>query len=304
MKKWSIVLSLAMALMLLFSTAAFAFNDLPEGPDRAKITSLKERGIVNGYNGSFMAAKKLSNAEGVHLIVKALDLNLAAFLFIKEPLATDYFTTIPNDAWYAPSFVIASVHGLPLAKDIKPEASMTREEFAHLLLSALLKKGDYPFTKMLVHVADEADVTPDYRHSLQLLLNAKIVELEKDGKFRPKDAITRREAAVLVYNTLEFMKAHEEPVPDDGVTVDRKVDHTVTKVNDTVNKVTLSWGEKPNSGYSIAVTQIVFKADQTAEIHYKLGTPEQGKVYLQVITYPQADTYLAAGYKPVLVEDK
>lgn len=304
MKKWSFILSLSLALLLMFGTAAFAFNDLPEGSDRAKITSLKERGIVNGYNGSFMASKKLTNAEGVHLIVKALDLNLAAFLFIKEPLASDSFDKVPNDAWYAQSFVIASVHGLSLPRDIDPEASMTREEFAHHLLTALLKKGDYPFTKMLVHVADEADVNPDYRHSLQLLLNAKIVELDRDSKFRPKEAITRREAAVLVYNTLEFKKAHDEPIPDGGITVDGKVDLAVEKVNDAVNKVTLSWGEKPNSGYTIAIAKIVFTADQTAEIHYKLGTPEKDKAYLQVITYPQADTYLAAGYKPVPVEVK
>jgi len=304
MKKWSILLSLTLALTLLFSTAAFAFNDLPEGGERDKIRSLQERGIVNGYGSSFMAQKKLSNAEGVHLIVKAMDLSLAAFLFIKEPLASDSFDKVPNDAWYAQSFVIAAVNGLNLPRDIDPKAEMTREAFAHYLLSALLLKGDYPFTKMLVHVADESDVNPDYRHSLQLLLNAKIVKLDKDAKFHPKEAITRRDAALLVYHTLEFKNAHDAKIPNDGVQVDETVTMTSSKVNDEVNKITLSWGEKPNPGYTLTITGIVFLANQTAEIHYKLGTPEKDKMYAQVITTPKADTYLAAGYKPVLVQDK
>lgn len=304
MKKWTIPLSLAMALLLFFSTAAFAFEDLPEGSDRDKIRSLQERGIVNGYGSSFMASKKLNNAEGVHLIVKSLDLSLAAFLFIKEPLASDSFDKVPNDAWYANSFVIAAVNGLGLPRDIDPQAEMSREAFAHYLLTGLLLKGDYPFTKMLVHVADEDDVHPDYRHSLQLLLNAKIVQLDKDSLFRPQEAITRREAAVLVYNTLEFMKAHEEPLPGGGTAVDEKVTVSSEAVNQDVNKVTLSWGEKPNPGYSLAISGIVFKDDKTAEIHYKLSFPEKGKMYAQVITYPQAETYLAAGYTAVPVRDR
>jgi hypothetical protein len=304
MKKWTFLLSLAMAMLLLFGTAAFAFDDLPEGGDRDKIRSLQERGIVNGYGTSFMANKKLNNAEGVHLIVKAMDLSLAAFLFIKEPLASDSFDNIPNDAWYANSFVIAAVNGLNLPRDIDPQAEMTREAYAHYLLSALLIKGDYPFTKMLVHVADEADVNPDYRHSLQLLLNAKIVELDQERMFHPKKPITRRDAAVLAYNTLEFMKVHSQPLPGGGVTVDETVTLTSARINDEVNKVTLSWGEKPNAGYTLTITGIVFKDGKTAEIHYKLGTPEKDKMYAQVITTPQADTYLASGYKPIPVQDK
>lgn len=301
MKRWTKIMSLVLAMLMMFSTAAFAFDDLPDGSDRDKIRSLQDRGIVNGYGSSFMGNKKMTNAEGVHLIVKATDLSLAAFLFIKEPLASDSFDKVPNDAWYSQDFVIASVNGLQLARDIDPAAEMTREAFAHHLLTAMLLKGDYPFTKMLYNVKDEADVNADYRHSLQLLLNAKIVELDKDGSFYPKKAITRRDAAIMVYNTLEFMKAHGKPSPGDGVPVDDPATFTVAKVNDEVNKVTLSWGEKPNAGYSLSISSIVFNTDQTATIYYKQHFPEEGKMYAQVITTPTVSTYLAASYKPVLV---
>jgi len=306
LKKWRFLLPLTLTLivMLAFGTVASAFSDVPQGADRDKINALKERGIVNGYKNLFHGNKKMTNAEGVHLIVKGMDLSLAAFLFIKEPLASDYFTKVPNDAWYSQSFVIASVNGVELPKDINPKAEMSREAFAHYLLQALLIRGDYPFTKMLVHVADEADVKAEYRHSLQLLLNAKIVELDKDGKFYPKKTITRKDAIVLLYNTLEFMKAHEPPVPQDGYGVDETVTHSVYKVNDEVNKITISWGEKPNAGYSISIEKVVFIDAATAEIHYKLHYPERDQMYAEVITTPTASTYLAAGVKPVLVQVK
>jgi len=304
MRKWSFIVSLTMVLLLLFGGVASAFDDLPDGADRDKIRALKERGIVNGYGSSYMGQKKMSNAEAVHLIVKGMELSLAKFLFIKAPVASDYFDTVPNDAWYSESFVIASVNGLQLPRTIDPKEPMTREAFAHHLLTALLTRGDYPFTKMLVSVTDEADVSPDYRHSLQLLLNAKIATLDKDGKFHPKDAITRRDAAVLVYNTLEFIKAHEEPIPDDGITVDEKVTVDTTKVTDDVNKVTISWGEKPHGGYSITITKVDFEIEGKATVYYKLHYPKKGEMYTQAITNPKADTYVSSKLKVIAVQEK
>ena len=74
------------------------------------------------------------------------------FLFIKEPPASDNFTNIPNDAWFAQSFVIAHLHGLPLDKDIKPGVPMTREHFVDLLMHAVYTKGDYAWIKIFMNV--------------------------------------------------------------------------------------------------------------------------------------------------------
>ncbi|MNJ01107.1 hypothetical protein D3C73_1606330 [compost metagenome] len=54
----------------------------------------------------------------------------------------------------------------------------------------------------------------------------------------------------------------------------------------------------------MTIEEIRFTADQTAEIHYRLHYPEEGKAYLQVITTPTASTYISSVYKvvPVLVQ--
>ncbi|MEI7028360.1 protease complex subunit PrcB family protein [Paenibacillus sp. y28] len=75
------------------------------------------------------------------------------------------------------------------------------------------------------------------------------------------------------------------------------------KVSDEVNKVTLSWGSQPNSGYAIQITRIEFNNGQ-AHIYYTLSYPEPDKMYAQVITYPKAVTYIDSQYKPVAVPVK
>lgn len=299
MKKFRLaaVLTLTIAIVMALGSSVFAFDDIPGGKAKDKILSLKERGIVQGNGKFFAAGKKLTYAEGVHMIVKGLDLNLAAFLFIKEPLASDSFDKVPNNAWYSQSFVIAAVHGLDLPRDIDPKAHMTREAFAHYLFSAMMMKGDFSFTKKFYVITDDADIDADYKQDIQLLLNAHIAELDKDGNFFPKKAITRLEAAIMLYNTIEFIKGQTQPNPEENVT------YTTEPVNAEVNKVTLYWGEQPNPGYRISISQIVFTDEKTAEVHYQLHYPEKDKSYAQVITKPTADTFVSSRYEIVLKRD-
>jgi hypothetical protein len=293
--KWKLGLIMMVALLVLFGTNVYAFNDLPEGEDGRKIQALKDKGIVQGNGTTFNGDGILTNAEGVQLIVKGVELSLAAYLFIKAPQASDSFDNIPNDAWYADSFVIAAVNGLELPRNMDPKAEMSREEYAHYLFSAMMLKGDYPFTKMLYVIEDEQDINSDYNHSIQLLLNAKIIELNDTGHFLPKNKITRQEAAVMLYNTMEFMSAHQLPIPQDGIIVEENVTFVTEKVNEEVNKVTLSWGEQPNAGYRITIEQIVFTDESNAVIKYQLHYPEEDQMYAQVITTPEASVYVAAG---------
>lgn len=73
----------------------------------------------------------------------------------------------------------------------------------------------------------------------------------------------------------------------------------IDKVTNEVNKVTLSIGEKPNTGYSIRIVSIDF-IDNIATISYQITTPLEEKTYGDAITEPKAVTFLASGYKPVL----
>jgi hypothetical protein len=294
-KKWGISISLLIILCLMLSSSVFAFQDINNNPDKAKIQSLQDRGIINGFNSKFNADAQMTYAEGFQIIVKAFDLNIDHMRFIKMPVASDYFTHVSDDAWYAHAFLMAQFHLEPPA-DIQPNQVMTREVFAHYLFKGMMTKGEFAFIDLYMLINDEDLVTPAYMNDIQKLLISKVVQLDASNNFRPNVAITRGEAAVMIYNGLDFL-SKAEPIPP---IVDKDIHMIVDKVNDDVNKVTVSWGQKPNSGYSITIDRVEYNQDGTASIVYSTHTPDPSKMYSQVITEPKAITYVAAQYEAVL----
>lgn len=210
-KKWA---AAAILPALLWAGTTFAFSDLSGDPAEAKILSLKQAGVVSGVNDSDFAPQgKLTNAEGVQMIVNGFHLNLDRFRFIKIPEASDYFTQVPNDVWYSQAFINAHLNGLSLANGIIPGETMTREQYAHLLHQAVMSTGEYPVTMQYIIITDESSVTKEYMDSIQTLLKMRIANLDSTDKFRPKDVITRSEAADMLYESIRFVKEMEERTP-------------------------------------------------------------------------------------------
>lgn len=281
------------------SGSAFAFDDVKQEPGASYILDLKHRGIVQGVgNNLFKPAAHVSGATAVTLLVKGLDLNIDNIRFIKKPEAGDYYTKIPNDAPYAEAFIIAQLNGLDIPRDIDPKADVTREQFAHWLFQALSTKGEYAFTEQYVLVAGEEDVTPAYSGSLQKLLIAGIAELGANNEFRPQEAITRGEAAVMLDKTIAFAE-NVKPIPDaPETTILTDVKLESASLTEGVSKVTLT-ATAPHPGYGIQVSSIAFDGDQ-AIVNYRVVMPDPDKMYPQVVTSVETVTYISSSYKAVL----
>ncbi|RTE01386.1 S-layer homology domain-containing protein [Paenibacillus whitsoniae] len=290
------MMAMAMTVLLASSltlSSAYAFSDLDEGQQEA-IMSLKERGIVSGFdNEHFVPRGKISYAQSVQMIVKGLGLNLDHIQFFKKPLASDSFTNVPDDAWYADAFIIANFNNMSIPRDVNPNGTITREQFANLLVSALESKGDFPMVKMFVIIKDEDQITPELQGTIQRLLLYKIAALDGEGNFNPKAELTRGEAATWLYNAIKVLEAHShaETPQTENVSV------SVEKVTDDVNKVTLSRGSKPTGGYAIDIQSITFKDRGHAVVTYVLRNPAPGEMVTQMVTEPKAVTYVASGYE-------
>jgi hypothetical protein len=294
------LLFLLLAALLCFSIAgsASAFQDIQDDPEKQAIELLLEDGIVSGVsNGKFAPQEQLTVGNAVALIVKGLDLSLAQFKFIKEPLASDYFTKVKNNAWYAQAFVIASVHDLGIPKDIDPESPVTKEQFAHWLYKALTTKGDYAWEEIYLLIADEADINAEYMNSIQRLLIGKIAQLDKDGNFLPKKPITRSEAAGWLQRTRTFVKNVKpvEPLPQGVLS---NVTLKTEKVNEDIVKFVVT-AQAPHPGYGIEIANISFEGNK-AIIAYRATLPDPDTFYVQVITEVKAEAYASARYKGVL----
>jgi hypothetical protein len=293
-KKMTIACSI-LAATVSFGASAFAFSDMKGNPAEAKINALHEKGIINGVTNSKFAPKtKLTFGQAVQFIVSGLELKAQT-----SGKASDHFDYVKDKAWYASAFLSAKQNGLPLDRNVNPNGTITRAQFAHLLTQALLSKGDFPVTKMYVNITDGDKLPAEFNNSLQILLNTHIISLEAGGKFRPNDPITRVEAAVWVHDAAEFAKKVIKPNTPAPAPVYDKAEVSVVKAADGVNKVSLTVDNLPNPGYGVAVEKIEFNKDKTAVIYYTITLPDPNKMYPQVISKATVVTYLPDDYKPV-----
>jgi hypothetical protein len=295
MKKVISLVSSALLIGVLSANTVFAFSDVDKDQKTA-IEDLQSHGIVSGIDTKHFAPQQsITMAQVVQMIVKGFGWN--PHTIDKIPFASDYFTSISNDVWYAKAFIAAKQNGLPLTSDVVPSAVVTRrEQFADLLNVALHEKIPLFSTKLsVIRLSDQDEINPDFVNQVQQFVVFGIVKLGDDRAFHPKQPITRGEAAVWLYNALKVVIQQEtQVVQKEQITV------SVEAVSPDVNKVTLSRTEKPTTGYNIVIQNISFENDGTAVITYALTDPKPDQINGQMVTYPKAETYLSSKYKPVI----
>ena len=285
--KFKVVAALALSTSLLLTASASAFTDVA-GED-AKITkALLDKGIIQGINNDIFAPnQKLTQAQGMHLIVKALDL--------KPEAANHEDSNKKKSPWYTNSLNILKDNGLELPAQFIPTAELSREAFVSILGKAMNTTGNYPVVEMYIQITDESDITPDYSGEIQVMLLHNIATLDKEGKFHPKQSITRMEAAKMAYKANEFVNAHKEANEE----LNDQISYKTEKVNDAINKVIVTRQNQPHPGYGIVVEKIEFTEPDQATIYYKLLDPDPDKMYIQVITDSHTETYISSQYKNI-----
>jgi len=68
-----------------------------------------------------------------------------------------------------------------------------------------------------------------------------------------------------------------------------EVTYQVAKLSDKKVKVTVFWGEKPNSGYRIRIKEVKW-INGELKVIYSKSFPNEDGIYKQAITYP-SDTW-------------
>lgn len=189
--------------------AGGSFKDIDNIAGKSKINSLKEQGLIKGISDTqFLPGAKVTTAQGVQFITGGLQLSLAAIDFNKAPLASAIFSKVKDKTWYAEAFVNAHYNDVDIPADIDPSKLITKELFTNLLVQGVEKVGNLPLINIVpVDIADEAALEPSYQGSIQRSLKYKINTLDANGKFNPKSELTRVEAAIMLYNALEYLNS-------------------------------------------------------------------------------------------------
>lgn len=291
----TIITCSVLAASLSFGTAALAFSDLSGNSAEVKINALQASGVISGVTQDLFAPKsKVTYAQGIQLLSNAFHLKSTS----PHSTASDYFAKVEDNAWYSEAFVIAQQNGLSIDKNVNPSDPMNRAQFAHLLHQALLTKGNFPVTTMFINISDGEKLPQDVLNSLQALLNMKVINLDKEGNFRPNEAITRADAAVLIYDATELAK---RILPEEVTTPNPAYEAIVSieKAADGVNKVSLTVDNLPNPGYALSIDRIEFGKNRTATVYFSVTSPDPNNMYIQVISKSTAITYIPDNYKVV-----
>lgn len=268
---------------------ASGFKDV-KGKDAQIVQSLYNKGMIQGVTkDKFVPNGKLSGAQGLHLIVEALGL--------KGKDKSD-LKFAGKSKWYAKSLQIAKENGIELPENFTVNGELTREEFAYILRQGIDATGNYPLIKMYIHIQDADQGNVMYSGSIQNLVLKKIATLDSENKFYPTNKITRMEATQFIYNAVNYIDQYK----NDNEVIKDSVIHHVDKVNDDINKVTLTRENQPSPGYGITVSKVEFTKDGVAKVYYELLSPEPGQMYPQVITSTKTVTYVSSQYKVEIVK--
>ncbi|OIQ56538.1 endo-1,4-beta-xylanase A precursor [Moorella thermoacetica] len=159
------------------------------------IETLAGAGIVAGVDGSrFEPGRAVTRAEFASLLVKALGLKVKAGE--KNP-----FKDVKGDAWYAVAVTAAAGNGLVKGYEdgtFRPDNVITREELAAMLVRAV----NLPAGEEKLAFKDSDKVSTWARKSVAIAAASGLIKGFEDGTFRPGDAASRAECAVMVYRVL------------------------------------------------------------------------------------------------------
>lgn len=171
------------------------FSDVPKSHWANKaVNLLNEKNVISGYpDGTFLPSNPITRAEFTKLTAVFADgLKKGELISFSDVNESDWFYTYVSEA---------SAYGLVsgLGDGIfDPYANIKREDAALIVYRLLDALGRAPIGSKVF--SDRSEISAHARSAISALGSSGIVSGTGNGSFKPKDFITRAEAAQLLYN--------------------------------------------------------------------------------------------------------
>ncbi len=175
------------------------FSDTKGHWAEGSIYNLYLKGIVNGYeDGTFKPNNTVTRAEFVKMLTSAVNLSTTDVSDVS-------FDDVSDADWYAKPVKLAAANGLVQGYDgkFRPTEKILRQDAAIVIYNALAGAGYKLEGEKTFN--DDADIS-DYAKKYVLALASKGIINGSDGKFLPKNTLTRAEAVKLIENLLNYSK--------------------------------------------------------------------------------------------------
>jgi len=165
------------------------------------IDALVKAGIVNGTSETtYEPDRTITRAEFCKLVVTAFGL--------KDEDSTKSYNDVASDAWYNSFVKKAAKAGIVTGDDegnFKPNASITRQEMAAMLVRAF-KAAGIEISSADETFADGDKISEWAKTYVSGLKKMGIVGGRGNNEFAPLESLTRAESAKVIYTSLNFLK--------------------------------------------------------------------------------------------------
>lgn len=171
------------------------FSDVPVSHWANKaVNILNEKNVISGYpDGNFLPSNLITRAEFTKLtVIFANGLEKGELKNFSDVNESDWFYTYVSDA---------SAYGVVSGVDdgiFEPYTNIKREDAALIVYRLLDALGKAPIGSKVF--SDRSEISGYARSAISALGSSGIVSGTGNGSFKPKDFITRAEAAQLLYN--------------------------------------------------------------------------------------------------------
>ncbi|PQP85044.1 hypothetical protein C0Q44_11275 [Paenibacillus sp. PCH8] len=197
------------SLYTVVNVQARTFADLSEHWAKADVEHLASKLLVNGVAADrFDAEGTITRAEFSALLVRALGLSLEG-----SEGGGDRFTDVPASAWYASAVNAAVASGLVSgisAGRFAPNDPITREQMAVVIAGALTftsarTGSDGQEGGHLDAFTDQDSISSWAQAAVVRASEVGIMKGMEDGRFAPRDNVTRAQAAVILKRFLQYV---------------------------------------------------------------------------------------------------
>jgi len=175
-------------------TTVKTFSDLKDAEwAREAVETLAAQGAINGKSATkFAPNESMTREEFVKVLIGAFELT--------DNDAKCEFSDISSERWSYKYIASARRIGLVAGDGEKfnPTATISRQDMA-VIIYRLFELSDTEIMGTKVNFSDEAFISDYAKKAVEALSGAKIINGMGDGTFSPKTAVTRAQAAKVIY---------------------------------------------------------------------------------------------------------
>ncbi len=228
------------------------FSDIHTHWAKDDIQKACRYGLMSGVGVNKEGAKVFSpdtsvnRAQLVSVLQRTFNLDYGDLQFIKQPLASDYFPDIDNNAWYANAAMLCAINKIyDASSSFSAEQNVSRIEIAQAVQRCFAAKNvNIPMIMLMPIYQDTQGLSTDEINTITFVSNTGI--MKGDGQsFRPRDGVKRAELARILNRCTELLELNIE--------VKNKVDENYNGKTLTLKEgesFVLSLDGNPTTGYT------------------------------------------------------